>query len=215
MEYIYKVLVIDDSTDIINSFEVYKNFLYDRNFKVDFTLASSDKELKQKLNETYDVLMVDYNLKNGFPTRENYGGTDFIREYRNNNKVSKIIFYSSEFQYDENSKNSCKLNLHPKEIFDLVNIYKVDYIVSKNNFDMLIDSIAKCLTDLDPIIKLLIDTKEKHGNESDNMIFTDSTGDEVDIARLLEEYLSDSALGREFKEQIMNTIMTLLLEYRY
>ncbi|EGO7561257.1 hypothetical protein F6347_002558 [Enterococcus faecalis] len=80
---------------------------------------------------------------------------------------------------------------------------------------MLIDSIAENLCDLDPITKLLIDTKEKYSGETDNMIFTDSNGEEVGITRLLDEYLNDSSIGREFKDQMMKTIVTLLLEYRY
>ncbi|EGO5015765.1 response regulator [Enterococcus faecalis] len=215
MEYVYKILVVDDSADIANSFKVYQDFLKDKGFKVEFSLASSKKELAEKLKRTHDILMVDYNLKNGFPSSDNYDGTDFIKEYREKNKISKIIFCSSEFSYDEKNEKKCKLNLQSKEIFDLVNIYKVNCIVSKNNFNMLIDSIAENLCDLDPITKLLIDTKEKYSGETDNMIFTDSNGEEVGITRLLDEYLNDSSIGREFKDQMMKTIVTLLLEYRY
>lgn len=215
MEYVYKILVVDDSADIASSFEVYQDFLEDRGFQVSFTLVSSEQELAEKVKKTYDVLMVDYNLKNGFPSSKNYDGTDFIKEYRRKNKISKIIFYSSEFHYDEKDERNCTLNIKAKEIFDLVNIYKVNCIISKNNFDMLIDNIAENLLDLDPIAKLLIDTKEKYSSETDNMIFTDSNGEEVGISRLLDEYLNDSSIGREFKNQMMKTIVTLLLEYRY
>ncbi|EAC6190663.1 hypothetical protein ARG19_15410 [Listeria monocytogenes] len=102
-----------------------------------------------------------------------------------------------------------------KEIFDLINLYKIDSIVSKNNFDMVVHSIIDNIRDLDPIAKLLINTRDKYDQRDSQLYYTTSDGEEMNIEQLLQEYQADSKRGKEFKEQLLSTIVTLLLEYRY
>ncbi|HDU7400618.1 TPA: hypothetical protein RF423_003012, partial [Listeria monocytogenes] len=101
------------------------------------------------------------------------------------------------------------------EIFDLINLYKIDSIVSKNNFDMVVHSIIDNIRDLDPIAKLLINTRDKYDQRDSQLYYTTSDGEEMNIEQLLQEYQADSKRGKEFKEQLLSTIVTLLLEYRY
>ncbi|EAC4510750.1 hypothetical protein AAT98_10125, partial [Listeria monocytogenes] len=100
-------------------------------------------------------------------------------------------------------------------IFDLINLYKIDSIVSKNNFDMVVHSIIDNIRDLDPIAKLLINTRDKYDQRDSQLYYTTSDGEEMNIEQLLQEYQADSKRGKEFKEQLLSTIVTLLLEYRY
>ncbi|EAC2977785.1 hypothetical protein EIP30_15220, partial [Listeria monocytogenes] len=182
----------------------------------EFTFVSSTKELDKVQKDTFDILMVDYNLQNSFfsETKPNIAGTDFIKSFREENRISKIIFYSSEFEYS-NSEKKYHLNLKDKEIFDLINLYKIDSIVSKNNFDMVVHSIIDNIRDLDPIAKLLINTRDKYDQRDSQLYYTTSDGEEMNIEQLLQEYQADSKRGKEFKEQLLSTIVTLLLEYRY
>ncbi|EAD2972367.1 hypothetical protein D6V66_13670, partial [Listeria monocytogenes] len=93
--------------------------------------------------------------------------------------------------------------------------YKIDSIVSKNNFDMVVHSIIDNIRDLDPIAKLLINTRDKYDQRDSQLYYTTSDGEEMNIEQLLQEYQADSKRGKEFKEQLLSTIVTLLLEYRY
>ncbi|CUK77570.1 TPA: response regulator [Listeria monocytogenes] len=216
MSYSYKILVIDDEIDIKSNYAVYKQYIKKEEIDTEFTFVSSTKELDKVQKDTFDILMVDYNLQNSFfsETKPNIAGTDFIKSFREENRISKIIFYSSEFEYS-NSEKKYHLNLKDKEIFDLINLYKIDSIVSKNNFDMVVHSIIDNIRDLDPIAKLLINTRDKYDQRDSQLYYTTSDGEEMNIEQLLQEYQADSKRGKEFKEQLLSTIVTLLLEYRY
>ncbi|ELU8226120.1 hypothetical protein SD234_001412 [Listeria monocytogenes] len=216
MSYSYKILVIDDEIDIRSNYAVYKQYIKKEEIDTEFTFVSSTKELDKVQKDTFDILMVDYNLQNSFfsEIKPNIAGTDFIKSFREENRISKIIFYSSEFEYS-NSEKKYHLNLKDKEIFDLINLYKIDSIVSKNNFDMVVHSIIDNIRDLDPIAKLLINTRDKYDQRDSQLYYTTSDGEEMNIEQLLQEYQADSKRGKEFKEQLLSTIVTLLLEYRY
>ncbi|WP_160126756.1 hypothetical protein [Listeria monocytogenes] len=216
MSYSYKILVIDDEIDIKSNYAVYKQYIKKEEIDTEFTFVSSTKELDKVQKDTFDILMVDYNLQNSFfsEIKPNIAGTDFIKSFREENRISKIIFYSSEFEYS-NSEKKYHLNLKDKEIFDLINLYKIDSIVSKNNFDMVVHSIIDNIRDLDPIAKLLINTRDKYDQRDSQLYYTTSDGEEMNIEQLLQEYQADSKRGKEFKEQLLSTIVTLLLEYRY
>ncbi|EAG6387975.1 response regulator, partial [Listeria monocytogenes] len=116
----YKILVIDDEIDIKSNYAVYKQYIKKEEIDTEFTFVSSTKELDKVQKDTFDILMVDYNLQNSFfsETKPNIAGTDFIKSFREENRISKIIFYSSEFEYS-NSEKKYHLNLKDKEIFDL------------------------------------------------------------------------------------------------
>lgn len=216
MSYSYKILVIDDEIDIRTNYAVYKQYIKKEEIDTEFTFVSSTKELDKVQKDTFDILMVDYNLQNSFfsEIKPNIAGTDFIKSFREENRISKIIFYSSEFEYSDSEKRY-HLNLKDKDIFDLINSYKIDSIVSKNNFDMVVNSIIDNIRDLDPIAKLLINTRDKYDQRDSQLYYTTSDGEEMNIEQLLQEYQADSKRGKEFKEQLLSTIVTLLLEYRY
>ncbi|ECQ2356286.1 response regulator, partial [Listeria monocytogenes] len=204
MSYSYKILVIDDEIDIKSNYAVYKQYIKKEEIDTEFTFVSSTKELDKVQKDTFDILMVDYNLQNSFfsETKPNIAGTDFIKSFREENRISKIIFYSSEFEYS-NSEKKYHLNLKDKEIFDLINLYKIDSIVSKNNFDMVVHSIIDNIRDLDPIAKLLINTRDKYDQRDSQLYYTTSDGEEMNIEQLLQEYQADSKRGKEFKEQLL------------
>ncbi|PMQ65619.1 hypothetical protein C1I07_11760 [Listeria monocytogenes] len=79
----------------------------------------------------------------------------------------------------------------------------------------MVHSIIDNIRDLDPIAKLLINTRDKYDQRDSQLYYTTSDGEEMNIEQLLQEYQADSKRGKEFKEQLLSTIVTLLLEYRY
>ncbi|HEL1769328.1 hypothetical protein UN717_07535 [Streptococcus suis] len=212
----YKVLVVDDYKEIERSFPLYSMELEDRGLNVKFDIVSTIRDFKEKKDEQFDILMVDYNLRNGFFEDETMSmGTDFINDFRKKNMINKIIFYSTEFRYDLSTRiPDIQLNISQKEYYELINNYKIDAIVPKNNTEMLVDMIENCIKNLDPISKFLRKTLNKFAEDSD-LLYYEAKGSEYTIAQLLEEYQKDSEVGKEFGENLLETIATLLLEYRY
>lgn len=212
----YKVLVVDDYKEIERSFPLYSMELEDRGLNVKFDIVSTIRDFKEKKDEQFDILMVDYNLRNGFFEDETMSmGTDFINDFRKKNMINKIIFYSTEFRYDLSTRiPDIQLNISQKEYYELINNYKIDAIVPKNNTEMLVDMIENCIKNLDPISKFLRKTLNKFAEDSD-LLYYEAKGSEYTIAQLLDEYQKDSEVGKEFGENLLETIATLLLEYRY
>lgn len=212
----YKILVIDDHREIASSFQLYSLRLEDRGLIVNFDIVSTIRDFEEKRNEQFDILMVDYNLRNGFFEDETKSkGTDFINDFRRNNMINKIIFYSTEFEYDESTRiPNIKLNISPKEYYELINKYKVDAIVPKSNTEMLVDRIEDCIKNLDPISKFLRNTLDKFAEDS-TLLYYEVAGQEYTITQLLTEYQKDTEVGKKFGENLLETVATLLLDYRY
>ena len=216
MSYTYKVLVIDDNRDMSLNFEPYMDFLQDEGYFTKFDLVSSNVEFKSINVLDYDILMVDYNLKQGFFSNSNNSmGTDFLRTFRKENRVSKIIFYSSEFTYDKDNRTNNQIRLSPTEIFQLINDFKVDFIVPKNNFNLVVKTIGECINDLDVIAKLLINLSQKFEGDDEHLIYSSPDGKDFTVKELLRGYLSDSDDGRQFREQLLSTVATVLFKYEY
>lgn len=213
MEYKFKALVIDDIPQIAESFKIYKQYLkVRRNIEIDFKVISNEEEYDD--NETFDILLVDYNLKHGFFTSDKALGNEFIEQFREKNKISKVIFYSSEFEYNKETKRY-KLPLAVKEIFDLINILKVDKIVAKDNFDMMLDVIEQCCNELDVIPLILSRTIVEYERQDIDISYTNLNGQDVKISSLLSDIIEDNEQGKAFKEQLVQTVMTVLLNYKY
>lgn len=212
----YKILVIDDHPEIHHSFPLYELKLREKGFESEFYIVSSIVEFEELTKEFFDILMVDYNLRNGFFTDETKSeGTDFIADFRRKNMINKIIFYSTDFKYEINSlKTDVKLEIPMKEYYDLINKYRIDGVVPKDNTEMIINIIEDCIRRLDPIVKFLRDTSEKYEEKGD-LLYYDVGDREYTITQLLEEYQKDTEIGRKFGTDLLETVSTLLLDYRY
>ena len=160
--------------------------------------------------------MFDYNLRNGFFTDgKKSEGTYFIADFRKNNMINKIIFYSTDFKYNSNGLSSeVQLDIPKKEYYDLINKYRIDAIVPKDNTEMIVEMIKNCIQNLDPIIKFLRNTRDKFEQNGDSLYYT--VGEtEYTISQLLEEYQKDTEIGKKFGKELLETVSTLLLDYRY
>lgn len=212
----YKILVIDDHPEIRHSFPLYELKLRDKGFESEFHIVSSIVEFEKLTKEFFDILMVDYNLRNGFfSDGKKSEGTDFIADFRKNNMINKIIFYSTDFKYNSNGLNQeTQLEIPKKEYYDLINKYRIDAIVPKDNTEMIVEMIKNCIQNLDPIIKFLRNTRDKFEKNGDSLYYT--VGEtEYTISQLLEEYQKDTKIGKKFGEELLETVSTLLLDYRY
>lgn len=129
--------------------------------------------------------------------------------------INKIIFYSTDFKYNSNRLSSeIQLEIPKKEYYDLINKYRIDAIVPKDNTEMIVEMIKNCIQNLDPIIKFLRNTRDKFEQNGDSLYYT--VGEtEYTISQLLEEYQKDTEIGKKFGKELLETVSTLLLDYRY
>lgn len=216
MENIFKILVIDDEEQIKNNFQLYEKLLERREIKSEFHLISNEKQYDSHKGEIFDVLMVDYNLRNGFfQSAGKAVGTDFIHQFRETNMISKIIFYSTGFRFqNKKPKIEAKLNITDEEYFTLVNDYKIDGIVPKDNSALIVDIIEKCVKNIDPIIRFLKETQLKYEKEGD-LLYFESEGIEYTVSEILSEYQLNSEVGKRFELELLETVSTLLLNYKF
>ena len=216
MENVFKILVIDDERQIESNFPLYEMLIKRKGINSKFSLVSNENEYETIKHETFDVLMVDYNLRNGFfQSADKTVGTDFIRDFREVNMVDKIVFYSTDFKYQNRVTNiEAKLNITDEEFFRLINDYKIDGIVPKNNPHLIADIIEKCVRDIDPIIRFLKETKLKYEKSGDYLYF-ESDGTEYTISEILKEYQLNSEVGKKFGVELLETMSTVLLNYKY
>lgn len=216
MEDIFKILVIDDERQIENNFLLYEKLIEKKGINSKFFLVSNENEYDSLKDETFDVLMVDYNLRHGFfQSADKTVGTDFIRDFREVNMIDKIVFYSTDFKFQNRSASiEARLNITDEEYFRLINDYRIDGIVPKNNIDLIVDIIEKCVKDIDPIIRFLKETRSKYEKNGDYLYF-ESEGKEYTISEILKEYQLNSEVGKKFGVELLETISTVLLNYKY
>lgn len=211
MDYYFKALVIDDEVQMKDTLDIYKQYLSTKhNVNVDFELINNESQFNIK--KPYDLLLVDYDLKKGF-SKTTQLGDEFIHEFRKINKVSRIIFYSSSFIY--NQRNKYELPLATKEIFNLINNLKINKIADKNNFDLMIDVIKDCCDDMDILPLMLSKFVSEYKKMDITMSYTNSKGEDMEVQDLISDLLNDSLEGRHFRKQLTETMINTLLKFRY
>lgn len=211
MAYLYKALVIDDEIQMKETFDSYKKRLKETyNINIDFTVINNEAQYDEAL--TYDILLVDYDLTKGYSDK--LMGDDLIKKFRERNKISKVIFFSSSFKYRPDERKY-DFPFKGKTAFELINILKVDRIADKNNLQMMIDVMKSCCEEVDvvPIVlaKLLSDYKK----EDIAVSYTNISGDEIDATVLLDDLLNDSVEGRNFRKKVTDMVLSVLLKYKY
>ncbi len=211
MKYKFKALVIDDENQINKLCDSYEKILKMK-YDIDIEFDVIENENDYDANKLYDILLIDYDLKKGYS--QNMMGDDIIKEFRKKNTISKIVFYSSSFIYDPENR-TFDLQLPDRDIFELINDYGIDYIAYKNNLNMMIDVIKKCCDKTDILSQLLIKLVEEYGKENIEITYNNLNGNEVMVTSLIDDLLRDTDEGKQFRKQVIETILSTLLNYKY
>ena len=222
--YQYRVLVIDDApiNDLKNNFNYIKSEIYkSKQINVNFSFIS---EIKNTINEIFsspfDIIMFDENLDDLCVQLEGnhaLSGRELVNKLRNKNKMCKIIFYSAELTYEEDTGNY-SLFLAPdlyeyetagmdvdeatiramsdQVFFDLINKYKVNKILPKD-IDMIVDSIIDCCEDTDTLV-MMIYRSIFETQETSFVTEYEVAGKQYSPQELLDEILKDSNVSKEF-----------------
>lgn len=207
--YNYKALVVDDELQINEVFIDYGHQLKEKGLNITFDIINKESEYREE--KPYDLLLIDYKLESAFLVGT---GEKFIAEFRKRNLISKVILYSSSFIY-EPSRSNYDFYFKDKETFDIFNNKRIDKIVAKANTEMMIDAIVDSLKDVDilapVLVKVLTDYKEK-GIEVE---FLDSSENIKSVSELIDSLILDNQEGRNFREKILQTILTLFLKSKF
>jgi len=211
--YIYNILVIDDEKQIKDTCAIYKKYLKSKfDLEVKFDVINSEAEYNESV--PYDVLLVDYDLKKGFSLNDKLMGDEFIKKFRENNKISKVIFYSSAFKYRPNEPNY-DFPFEKREAFDLINNLQIDRIADKNNFEMMLEVIKSCCERVDVLPILLSKIVEEYEKEEIKVSYTNIQGQEVLLSELLIDIINDNEQGKAFRKNIIDTVLSVILNFKY
>jgi DNA-binding response OmpR family regulator len=88
----YSILWIDDDYDYIDSFpdQSLREYVEAQGFDLHIETRTSADDIKKEVDgEKFDLLIIDYNIADG----ERHG-SDVIRQVRNNDCLTEVIFYS-------------------------------------------------------------------------------------------------------------------------
>ncbi|QZY56486.1 hypothetical protein [Crassaminicella profunda] len=213
MSYKYRALVIDDEIQIKSVCDTYAQYLKElHDIDIKFDIANNESEYDE--TKPYDILLVDYNLKKSFNFANKNTGDGFIEKFRTKNRVSKVIFYSSSFVYNQD-KGKYTFPFEGKEAFDLINKLQIDRIVPKDNFDMMIEVIESCCKQMDILPLTLTKLLKEYRSEDIHINYTNKAGEEIEITDLINELLNDTEEGRNFRERILKTVFSVLLNVNY
>lgn len=89
----YKILWIDDEKSFIDSFdnESLEEYVASQGFDLEMQYRMTPEEIKLEVDGSeYDLLIIDYNIAEG-----DLHGSDVIRQVRDKNCLTEVIFYSS------------------------------------------------------------------------------------------------------------------------
>lgn len=91
----YQILWIEDNDEFIESLDLNQSigeYIESQGFDLRIELRTQPDEIKQEVDGSrYDLLIIDYNIAEG-----DLHGSDVIKQIRNRNCLTEVIFYSSD-----------------------------------------------------------------------------------------------------------------------
>jgi CheY-like chemotaxis protein len=88
----YRILWIEDETEFIDSFDVdaLQSYVEEQGFDLELIFRTKPDEIRQDVDGTkFDLLIIDYNIAD-----DDLHGSDVIRQVRDKNCLTEVIFYS-------------------------------------------------------------------------------------------------------------------------
>jgi CheY-like chemotaxis protein len=151
----YRILVVDDEKNVQDLFEPFKDILLDDD-ELSVHFEYMDNITNFKINEPYDIVVFDskfLNTKHDFShtQKQKTIGFNLIKNFRQNNRRTKIIFCSSHFDLSEPDQ----IPYGPKDFFTIINELNIFRIVNKNRTIDIYNAIKDAIEDLDIIMVML------------------------------------------------------------
>lgn len=206
----FKIIVIDDDPDNMKIIlrTVEKALQLNYNYEIEYEILSKSKEVDKLKDMVCDIVMFDCALSgedyNFEGTAESRYGFELIKKYRENNKRTKIIFYSGSFDFDDEGS----FDLSILEFVKIINELNI-FAITNRETRRLVEVIKKAIDELDTILISLEDLISQYGEDG---IFV--VGDKkITSEQLLSELKLGTALGEIFRENIYTTIISYFMKF--
>lgn len=206
----FNIIVIDDKPDTMDIImqTVQTMLEIDYNYHVKYKILSKSEEVSKLKDLTCDIVMFDcalsgedYNFENMAESRY---GFELIKKFRENNKRTKVIFYSGVFDFDDEGSFDFSI-LECVNIINELNIFAI----TNHDIERLVGVVKKAIDELDTVLVSLEDLISQYGEEGVFYI------EEQEIAsdQLLKELRLGSKLGEKFREEIYSTIISYFMKF--
>lgn len=210
MSRIFNIVVVDDNPEtleyVLQAIKMQLKIKY--NYDISYVLLSKRKEVEQLNEHACDIVMFDcalsgedYNFQDKDESRY---GFELLKEYREKNKRTKIIFYSGSFDFEGEGS----FDLSVMEFVQIINELNV-FAISNREVERLVMSIKRAIDDLDTILISLEDLIYSYGEEGYFYI----QNQKLSAAELLKELKLGTDIGEKFRKEIYSTIISYFMKF--
>ncbi len=209
----YNILVIDDEEDVKGIFEVLKNEIEIDGYDVTFDFIHDLKEEDFNINKPYDVLMFDCYApaSNLMKLRDKEKGEkigfSLIKKFREKNRRTKIIFYSSSFNIDTG-----EVPFTSKEFVHIINELNIFKIIERNNIQMMFSTIKGAIEELDAILISMEDIQREYITEE---IYYETGEKNISLNELIEQFKLGGADAERFRRSVIEQILHYILKFKF
>ena len=205
-----KIIVIDDNPDTMDIVlkTVETSLLTKYNYKINYQILSKRNEVDKLKDMACDIVMFDcalsgedYDFSN---TAESRYGFELIKQYRENNKRTKIIFYSGSFDFEDEGGFDFSI----LDCIDIINELNI-FAITNREVDRLVAVIKRAIDELDTVLISLEDLISEYG---ENGVFSVGSK-QLTSEQLLKELKLGTELGEVFREEIYSTIISYFMKF--
>lgn len=206
----FKIVVIDDDPNTMEFIlKAVKSILeIDFNYNISYKILSKRKEVDELKDCLCDIVMFDCALSGEdydfHDVAEARYGFELIKRYRENNKRTKVIFYSGSFDFE----NEGTFDLSILDFVHIINELNV-FAISNRDVPRLVDTIKRAIDDLDTVLISLEDLIYCYGE--DGCFYVDNKI--ISSKELLNELKLGTITGEKFREEVYSTIISYFMKF--
>lgn len=209
---IYTIVAIDDQPDnfkiTLGSLKRYVK--YKHNYDIEYTIYSGQNDFDGISAQPVDIVMFDMALTASDFTIIGAGestklGYELIKNFRETNKRTKIIFYSGSFDLSDQES----FPFTTLDFVKIINELNIFAIIPRNDVDLMGETVVRAIESIDSVLVSLEDLILKYGE--DGLFTIDDT--EYTSEELLKELRLGSLVGEKFRKQVTETIVTYFMKF--
>lgn len=210
MEKTYQVIVVDDEPETIKPvLKLAGKMIRNYGYSVEFYVLSKKNDIDQINSKVADVVMFDCAMSAGdFDFRdepEARYGLSILKQYRELNKRTKILFYSGAYNFEDDQ--TIKLTTH--DFINMINKLNVFAIVNRKA-DMISEYLINAFEQMEPVLAGMEDIMREYADQG---IFS-IDGIDYSSEELLKELRLGTKAGDLFRKQINEIIINYLMKFK-
>lgn len=209
MDKTFRIVAIDDNPDTLDPvLHAVKQMLNLDGVKIEYKILSKQSEVDSLKNYSCDIVMFDCALSGEDYNFQNYEESRFgftlLKQYRENNRRTKIIFYSGSFNFDGEGN----FDLSALDFVQIINELKI-FAITNREVPRLSKAIKSAIEELDTV---LVSMEDLICNYGENGVFY-IEGKSISANQLLQELRLGTAVGEKFREEIYSTIISYFMKF--